>query len=787
MSPSHIPDDVTTSIKRRLGIGFGILLILLSSITAIGLLRLQLTDRSMEQVVHLYHFKTELVTTMQNALQQRRYSLHMMTLLQDEFAAELEWEQFTEAASNYLLARSKLLATELTNKERESLQQLDEATLFSQPLQLAVLDKLEQKDRQSAITMLFEKARPAQNEVITKVTKLYSLIRSLNKEAANKAIDANKKAILGMSVLGFSVVLLGIVIAIGIVRRAVKQAREIEYQQRKYKSLFDANLDAVLLWDNMRMIQSNQAALDLFAIDNLHETNLHLDNLLPESQPEGGNSRAIIGEQFVSASSGSGVHFELSLNTLDGETFPAEILLNTVAMDNEKVHQMVVRDITSRREAESRIEHLAFYDALTDLPNKALMQDRLMHALAQASHSGHQVALLLVNQRRFKYINESLGNEAGDIVLKEVAARLGELLGEQDLLARIGSDEFALIFTNLENVDAAVTLANQALDVIKKPILAGSRELIIGASIGIAIYPRHGLTADELLQDAQTALHRARELGSGQFQLFDEAMAEKVSRQLVLENDFQKGLSKKEFEVYYQPKFSASDKMLLGMEALIRWSHSKYGLLEPPEFIALAEDTNQILPVGEWVIRTACRDAQHLRTHGFEDLRVAINLSPKQFHDPELITVVDKILEETGLDPHFLEFEITESAIFHGEQETNAILIALKKRGISLTLDDFGTGYSSLGFLSKLPLDCIKIDRTFIKQIPDSVPDMEIISLIITLAHKMGHTIVAEGVETREQYDYVKAHQCDAIQGNYLGKAMPISELEQFVKKESAA
>ncbi|MDF9409476.1 MAG: Cyclic di-GMP phosphodiesterase Gmr [Pelotomaculum sp. PtaB.Bin013] len=446
----------------------------------------------------------------------------------------------------------------------------------------------------------------------------------------------------------------------------------------------------------------------------------------------------------------------------------------------------VSRDITERQRYEETIRHQAFHDALTGLPNRMLFKDRLTLEIAHAKRNKQMLAVLFLDLDRFKLVNDTLGHGLGDQLLKIIARRLVGYVREDDTVARLGGDEFTVLLPEILQVENAAKVARKILRAVREPVRIDVHELYISTSIGIALYPSDGEDAESLLKNADTAMYRAKENGKNNYQLYTPAMNAKAFERLAIENGLRRALDRNEFVVYYQPKVNINTGKIIGMEALVRWEVPERGLIPPGDFIPLAEDTGLIVPIGEWVLRTACAQNKAWQDAGYPPLRVAVNLSARQFQLQNLVEVVSRVLEETGLEPCWLELEITESVAMQNAEYTVKMLYELKDMGIQLAIDDFGTGYSSLNYLKRFPISKLKIDKSFVREIGTDQDNEAIASTVIVLGQSLKLGVVAEGVETEEQYDFLKQHQCDEMQGYLFGKPVPPEKFEEMIRRESA-
>ncbi len=440
---------------------------------------------------------------------------------------------------------------------------------------------------------------------------------------------------------------------------------------------------------------------------------------------------------------------------------------------------------SNRHRTENRLAYFAQFDSLTGLPNRNLFRDRLAHAISRAHRGGSLVALLFIDLDRFKEINDSLGHEAGDQVLREVGTRLGNGLREGDTLARLGGDEFTVILEDLDNAEQVRTVAEKLQRAFGEPLRLGGRELAVTPSIGIAMYPADGEDTDALLKHADIAMYHAKNEGRDNFQFYAADMSTAASERRSLEYSLRHALEHKEFVLHYQPLIDLKDGTIAGAEALLRWRHPEWGLVPPGRFIGIAEQTGLIVPIGEWVLREACSRLQQWRSADVRVVPVAVNLSARQFRKSDLVEVVRSGLRDTGLDPSLLKLEITESLLMENPEASGAVLEALKNMGLSLVLDDFGTGYSSLAYLKHFPLDVLKIDRSFVKDIPNDADDVAIVRATVGLAHSLGLQVTAEGVETAEQAAFLRGLGCEYAQGYLFSKPIEAAAFVALLKSES--
>jgi diguanylate cyclase (GGDEF)-like protein/PAS domain S-box-containing protein len=441
----------------------------------------------------------------------------------------------------------------------------------------------------------------------------------------------------------------------------------------------------------------------------------------------------------------------------------------------------VIEDISQRKRFEQELLHLSNYDPLTGLSNRVLLLDRLSQAITYANRAGRFVAVLYIDLDRFKNINDSLGHEIGNSVIVEVARRLSASIRDGDTVARLGGDEFVVVLTDMARESEVALVAQKIVDALNLPMVLQEQELSPVGSIGISIYPKDGTDNQTLIKNADAAMSRAKQAGRSNFQFYAQDMNARSLDRLKLESGLRHALERGEFVLYYQPQMEIASCSIIGVEALIRWQPPGKAMVMPADFIPIAEETGLIVPMGEWALRTAC--AQHVvwKEEGYPEVRMAVNLSARQFKQPGLAHMIAQILEETGCAATYLELEITESAIMDEPEEATTTLRKLSSMGIHLSIDDFGTGYSSLSYLKRFPIDTLKIDQSFVRDILTDADDAAIVKTIIVLAHSLKLKVIAEGVETMEQLIFLREQQCDQMQGYYLSKPMPSAPLEKLL------
>jgi diguanylate cyclase (GGDEF)-like protein/PAS domain S-box-containing protein len=485
----------------------------------------------------------------------------------------------------------------------------------------------------------------------------------------------------------------------------------------------------------------------------------------------------------------------LSVRCKHGESLHVLLSISSFMHGNDKLYTLVTQDISERVVFEEKLARLAYYDPLTGLPNRRLFHDRLSQALARAGRHGKLVAILFLDLDRFKNINDTLGHLFGDLLIQATATRLLEVVRKDDTVARLGGDEFTIVLTDVSSEEDVAQVARKIVDLFAKPFQLGEHEVFVSTSIGITIYPFDDSDIENLIKNADTAMYQAKSSGRNTYEFFGAHMHAGASERLILETSLRKAVQDGGLEVYYQPQVVVHyqpqvdrfNGRIVGAEALLRWQHPELGLIYPERFIPLAEETGLIIPVGEWILRAACMQHLAWKQAGLPALRVSVNLSARQLQHPEILAQITRVLEETGIDPTCLELEITERMILHNIDEVAARLREFKNMGILISIDDFGTGHSSLSNIRTLPIDELKIDKSFIHDITHNAQNAAIAGAVIEMAHKLGLRVVAEGVELEEQLIYLHDRDCDIMQGYYFSRPIPATDLEALMASEMTA
>jgi diguanylate cyclase (GGDEF)-like protein/PAS domain S-box-containing protein len=560
------------------------------------------------------------------------------------------------------------------------------------------------------------------------------------------------------------------------VRRAAE--RSLSESELRFRAFAEGAACGLLIYREDTIVFANRWARDVFGeiLGQPFWTNAHPDDL--EAVKIRGRARAR-GEVVEDG-------FDIRMIDREGLTRWFEVTGIPIELEGLPAVLTTAYEITKRREAEDRTRHVAFHDALTDLPNRALFADRAEAALTFARREGGSVAVILLDLDRFKNVNDSLGHDAGDELICRSAERIREALRESDTVARLGGDEFAVLLPGIRS-EETVRVGMKLLEAMRQPFRVAGRELRVTASIGVAIGPQDGDDVQTLVKCADTAMYRAKDAGRDRLQLFDSTMNEAAIHLLELENELHEGLSRAEFTVYYQPIVRAGSGEMSGLEALVRWRRPDGSLREPSQFVAVAEATGLIRPLGLFVLQTACRDIMAIRQAVGRPVRVSVNVSAAQIREPNIVSLIATCLRASGLEAAGLELEITETSALQGQERTIEALREIVALGVSISLDDFGTGYASLDLLRRLPIRRIKIDRSFVHDVGSDRVDEAIASATIALAHQLGLEVVGEGVETEFQKGFLESQNCDLLQGFLLGRPMPLDEIIALAQKNHHA
>ncbi|MBI1921540.1 MAG: EAL domain-containing protein [Geobacter sp.] len=562
------------------------------------------------------------------------------------------------------------------------------------------------------------------------------------------------------------------------VNRFILARLKKEETEKRYRMLVEQAAEGIILADpvNLTIMEANNAFRQLLGYAE--------ENMLPQTL------RDLLGEDWGvldvhvkrALAERRPIKFELSLLATDHSIAYTEVSVAVISYEGHELLSFVVHDITERKRFEQELMYQASHDSLTDLPNRNILLDRLSQALSLGKRFNKPIGVLLLDLDNFKIINDTMGHAAGDRLLVNVAERLRGAMRRYDTVARLGGDEFAIILTEFGESKEVVPVTEKLLQLFSDPFETEGREIFITVSIGITLFPSDGDSAEVLLKNADAAVYNAKEQGKNSYRFFSAELNQKAFERLEMEGKLRHALERHEFELHYQPRVELATGRIVGAEALIRWNDPENGMIGPYKFIPLLEETGLIIPVGDWVMRTAGAQLKRWLEAGFPPLQISVNLSARQFHQLDLVGDVRRMLEETGLDPRYLGLEITESILMHDVEDVVAKLAALKDMGMSLSIDDFGTGYSSLSYLKRFPLDELKIDQSFVRDLTTDPDDAAIVTTIIAMAHSLKLKVVAEGVETLGQLAFLIEHQCEEMQGYYFSKPLPVGQFEELLK-----
>lgn len=550
---------------------------------------------------------------------------------------------------------------------------------------------------------------------------------------------------------------------------------ELRKSSKRYQEVVRLTPNGVVTHNKGNIIFANDAFIKLVGAKSFEE--LSGRNLIDFMHPE---YHEMARDHVKQLNDNKIIDFvEQKLISLDGRIIDIEATGMNLSFEEEPEILVIVRDISERKKSEKRIKDMAYHDALTNLPNRYFFNDYMKKILSNANNE-QKIAVIFIDLDRFKIINDTMGHAFGDILLKEVSKRLIKCVRKQDVVCRYGGDEFIILMNDIDE-SKVIKVAKRIIKEFNSPFLIGNQEIFTSPSIGISLYPTDGDDVESIVKNADMAMYHAKEKGRNNFKFYKSNLSQDIYRKMDLENGLRKALDNNEFTIHYQPKFNLGTGKILGMEALIRWKHPKYGLIPPNEFIPLAEETGLIIDIGKWVLKTACKQNKIWQEAGLPSIDIAVNISARQFQQSNFLNIIKEVLEETKLNPVHLQLEITES-IMQNIDELNLILNELKKIGIQVSVDDFGTGYSSLSILQQLSIDTLKIDKSFVNDITVGLNTSPIVKTIIDMGNNLGLNVIAEGIENEEQINFLKQNKCFIGQGYFFSKPLPADEIEKIFK-----
>ena len=567
--------------------------------------------------------------------------------------------------------------------------------------------------------------------------------------------------------------------------RLFEQQQELKNSSERLEAILENAADAIIVIDDNGFMESfNRAAEKMFDYDSGAIIGRPMHILLPPKW------RYVVPQALNRSlfSAAPQERFEAMGLRRDGSSFFIELSVSEFHLSGTRKLIGIIRDITERKQFETQILHQATHDALTGLPNRVLFHDILAHVMPRVQRTGKLLAVMFLDLDEFKNINDTLGHEYGDILLKEIAQRLTKTLRTDDMIARQGGDEFTIFLQDISAIEGIIQIAEKILAAAAEPLFVAGHEIHVTASIGITVFPIDDTNLESLLRNADTAMYRAKSLGKNNFQFYTAQMNTLIRERMEIENLLRHALARKEMLLHYQPQVNIKTGKIVAVEALLRWNHPTKGLVPPEKFIPVAEESGLIVSIGEWVLHTACKQNKAWRDAGLPHVRMAVNLSARQFRQPHLATVVAKAMASAELDPRSgsLELELTESMIMHDMAKTVTTLHELHDMGVRLSIDDFGTGYSSLSYLKKFPISTLKIDQSFIQDITTDSDAAAIASTVVMLANSLKLSVVAEGVETAAQLTSLRHMECDEAQGYYFSEPLPAEKMEALLRSEWA-
>jgi diguanylate cyclase (GGDEF)-like protein/PAS domain S-box-containing protein len=615
------------------------------------------------------------------------------------------------------------------------------------------------------------------------VFEIYSDISARLAEIKQKQLHVSLAVVAILSLL-YLVLLLFVIRADRILDRQHREHKQATELSSRLGRLLDKSSNEIYIFDadSFRFTHVNQGGRDNLGYDSDELTQRTALDIKPE----------VSSEEFMSYveplrnGEVDQVHFETVHQRKDGSSYPVEVLLQYSPDEEPPVFVAMILDISEKKKAADRLNFLAYYDNLTGLPNRSLFVDRLQQAMKVADRYEQMAAVLFIDLDQFKKINDSLGHDAGDSLLREAAERLSSCMRSSDTVARWGGDEFCLLLQNIQTIENVNIVAEKIIERFAEPFVIKDKKMVITASIGIILYPLDEVDVEGLLKNADTAMYHAKGRGRNNYQYYNHEMSRQLEHRLELEYELRHALERDEFRLQYQPQVDIQQGRIVGIEALIRWQHPERGMVPPDQFISIAEETGLILPIGEWVLQQACSQMRDLLVAGLPAISLSVNLSVRQLREADLVDKVRQTLRQSDLDAPMLDLEITESMLMSDIDRVMQTLNQLSELGVNISVDDFGTGHSSLAYLKQFPISTLKIDRSFIRDIPEDKDDVSITIAIINMARGLGLNTVAEGVEIKEQLDFLKTHECNLMQGYYFSKPVDFEEIVVLLQQQQA-
>ena len=564
--------------------------------------------------------------------------------------------------------------------------------------------------------------------------------------------------------------------------RDITERKNREIQVNKLSNVMEQTADIVIVTDTRGKIEYVNPSFEKITGYSYHEA----VNKTPKLLSSGKHKQEFYNHLWDTISEGNSYSNIFINRRKDGSLFYEEKTITPIKDHTGKITHYVStgKDISERIQVQERLQHMAHHDALTDLPNRNLFLDRLQQSLTRARWHNRLVAVMFMDLDRFKNINDTLGHNVGDQLLLQLSERLSNSVRDGDTIGRFGGDEFAILLDDIDSDNHISTLAEKLLDTLTRPFKINKQELYVTASIGISIFPNDGEDSDTLLRNADVAMYRAKDLGKNNYQFYSDDLSARIFERMTLESHLRHALERNEFVLYYQPQIDTRTQKITGVEALLRWQHPEFGLVTPNNIIPLMEETGLIESVGRWILETACRQSRAWHDAGWSYLHLSVNISSRQFNDPDFISSVQDIISTTGINPEFLELELTESMLMRNASATINAFKSLNSLGVRFAIDDFGTGYSSLSYLRRFPIDTIKIDRSFIHDVTDNPDDAAIASAIIVMGQNLSLNVIAEGVENQQQLEFLTSRNCHYLQGNFFSRPLAADDLTALLEHQ---
>ena len=822
----------------RLGVGLAAIVLLLIAFAIVAIVRMQLLHNELDVLIEQHYYKVDLANSMRGVIRDRMIAMNKMALQEDPFERDETYLSYYALASEFKSLRTRIEDMALDPNERADLAELRRLTTVMTPLNDEVVELLRNGHANAARKLMVTQAIPRQEEVIVQLKKVIDHYKAVAKQVSTDAHHATTYTLWLTVALAGVAIALSSAIAVSVARRTrrdrqalieeiaerEKRASEVNLLQAATSAANDANtleeavqtvLDSVhrhLCWPVGHAYilngdgKDDLSSMALWSLEDAERFKVFREasetirftsgtglpgRVLKDKAPAWiRDVTADANYPRIEAARACGIKAGFAFPVMIGTNVVAvlEFYSTTVAEPDQALLTVMghvgvqLGRVMERRQAEARLHQLAHYDTLTGLSNRALFADRLSQTLASPLRQGRPAAVLYLDLDRFKVINDTLGHHTGDLLLQTVSQRLIGAVGSESMVARLGGDEFAIFLTEISSERDASLIAENILKTLTKGFMVEGQELFVTGSIGISLYPDDGEEAQTLMKRADVAMYRAKHQGKNNCQFYARTMDAQAGRTLSLETQLRRAVKNDELVLHYQPKVSLHTDQITGMEALVRWQHPDMGLIPPAEFIPLLEETGMIIEAGEWILRRACEQNLAWQRAGLPPMPVAVNLSARQISQQNMVAGVADVLRQTGLDPRWLELEITESMLMEQTETATVSLSELDAMGIHITIDDFGTGYSSLSYLKRFPISSLKIDRSFVKDIMTDHDNAAIASAVIAMAHSLKMPVIAEGVETAGQLEFLRAHGCDEIQGFYFGKPLPPNEFAQLLK-----